>query len=67
MVIINGYMGILLQLVGLSALGIGTLLLTIECTGVFNKPTNNKIHKKKLKHEKQWFFDVEEKNRLNDI
>lgn len=61
MVVIEGYMGILLQFVGLSTLGIGTLLLSIKWTGVFDKPINNKIHKKKAKHEKQWFFDVEEK------
>lgn len=61
MVLIQGYIGILLQFVGLSTLGISTLLLIITWTGVFTKNTNNKIHKKKLKHEKQWFFDVEEK------
>lgn len=61
MVVIEGYIGILLQFVGLSTLGIGVLLLVIEWTGVFTKPTNNKIHKKKSKHNKQWFFDVEEK------
>lgn len=61
MQLIKGYMGILLQFVGLSTLGIGVLLLAIEWTGVFSKHTNNKIHKKKIKHQKQWFFDVEEK------
>lgn len=61
MILIQGHMGILLQFVGLSTLGISTLLLIITWTGVFTKNTNNKIHKKKLRHEKQWFFDVEEK------
>ena len=59
--LIEGNIGIMLQFVGLSTLGISTLLLTIECTGVFKKHTNNKIHKKKSKHNKQWFFDVGEK------
>lgn len=61
MVVIEGYIGILLQFVGLSTLGIGVLLLLIKWTGVFDKHTNKRIHKKKLKHNKQWFFDVEEK------
>lgn len=61
MELIQGYIGILLQFVGLSTLGIGVLLLAIEWTGVFDKPINNKIHKRKIKHQKQWFFDVEEK------
>lgn len=61
MQLIEGYIGIMLQFVGLSTLGISTLLLIIQLTNPFSKHTNKKIHKKKLKHEKQWFFDVEEK------
>lgn len=59
--LIEGNIGIMLQFVGLSTLGISTLLLLIKWTNPFNKHTNKKIHKKKLKHKKQWFFDVEEK------
>lgn len=62
MVLIQGYIGIILQFVGLSTIGISTLLLLIKWTNPFNKHTNNKIHrKKKSTHKKQWFFDVEEK------
>lgn len=60
--LIEGNIGIMLQFVGLSTLGISTLLLLIKWTGVFDKHTNKKIHKKKNSiHKKQWFFDVEEK------
>lgn len=60
--LIEGNIGIMLQFVGLSTLGISTLLFLIEWTNPFNKHANKKIHKKKNStHEKQWFFDVEEK------
>lgn len=61
MVVIDGHIGILLQFIGMSTLGISVLLLAIQWTGVFNKHTNNKIHNRKNQHKKQWFFDVEEK------
>lgn len=59
--LIEGNVGIIIQFIGLSTIGISILLLLIEWTNPFNKNTNNKIHKKKIKHKKQWFFDVEEK------
>lgn len=60
--LIEGNIGVLLQFIGLSTIGISTLLLIITWTNPFNKHVNNKIHKKKNSiHKKQWFFDVEEK------
>lgn len=62
--LIQGYCGIFIQFIGLSFMGISTLLLLLKWTGVQVRYTNNKnikIHRKKNQHKKQWFFDVEEK------
>lgn len=64
MVLIQGCTGIILQFIGLSFIGISTLLLLLKWTGLDIRYTNNKkikTYRRKNQHKKQWFFDVEEK------